>query len=232
MNKDAIYQRVFNTLLALDENNNEHAKQELQFLRSELEKDLQRDTARANGNGARQKAAMRILKSNIKQRGEEHSLSYAYATDDGKQVICDGFRLAVLDSPLPLPDLPEGREYINYNQFVPKIMPSGSLPLPNLATLKAYIKHEKARQKNAKVKNIKVVYSFGAGSPSVNAEALADMMEIFPDVQELRYNGTRLSSLNFYSNFGFGLLCPLNNITEKDDKAQNERQKAFANKSI
>lgn len=232
MNKDAIYQRVFNALLALDENSNEHAKQELQFLRSELEKDLQRDTARANGNGARQKAAMRILKSNIKQRGEEHSLSYAYATDDGKQVICDGFRLAVLDSPLPLPELPEGREYINYNQFVPKIMPSGSLPLPNLATLKAYIKHEKARQKNAKVKNIKVVYSFGAGSPSVNAEALADMMEVFPDVQELCYNGTRLSPLNFCSNFGFGLLCPLNNITEKDDKAQNERQKAFTNKSI
>lgn len=232
MNKDAIYQRVFNALLALDENNNEHAKQDLQFLRSELEKDLQRDTARANGNGARQKAAMRILKSNIKQRGEEHSLSYAYTTDDGKQVICDGFRLAILNSPLPLPDLPEGRDYIKYNQFVPQITPSGSLPLPNLATLKAYIKHEKARQKNEKVKNIKVVYSFGVGLPSVNAEALADMMEVFPDVQELRYNGTRLNPLYFYSDFGFGLLMPLNNITEKDDEAQNERQKAFANKSI
>ena len=232
MNRNAIYQRVFNALLAIDENNNEHAKQELQLLRSELEKDLQCDKARANGNGARQKAAMRILKSNIKQRGEAHSLSYAYATDDGKQVVCDGFRLAILDTPLPLPDLPEGREYVNYKHFIPKIMPSGSLPLPNLATLKAYIKHEKARQKNAKVKNIKVVYSFGAGSPSVNAEALADMMEIFPDVQELRYNGTRLSPLNFYSDFGFGLLCPLNNITEEDDKAQNERQKAFTNKSI
>ena len=58
------------------------------------------------------------------------------------------------------------------------------------------------------------------------------MMEVFPDVQELRYNGTRLSPLNFYSDFGFGLLCPLNNFTEEDDKAQNERQKAFTNKSI
>ena len=232
MNKSAIYQQVFNALLALDENNNEHAKQELQFLRSELEKDLQRDTARANGNGARQSAAMRILKSNIKQRGEEHPLSYAYTTDDGKQVICDGFRLAILNLPLPLPDLPEGKDYINYNRFVPQIMPSGSLPLPNLATLKAYIKHEKARQKNEKVKNLKVVYSFGVGLPSVNAEALADMMEVFPDVQELRYNETRLSPLYLYSDFGFGLLMPLNNITEEDDKAQNERQKAFTNKSI
>lgn len=232
MNKDAIHQRVFNALLALDENNNEHAKQELQFLRSELEKDLQRDTARANGNGARQKAAMRILKSNIKQRGEEHSLSYAYATDDGKQVICDGLRLAILDSPLPLPDLPEGMEYINYNRFVPKIMPSGSLPLPNLATLKAYIKHEKARQKNAKAKNIMVAYSFGAGLPSVNAEALTDMMEVFPDVQELCYNETRLSPLYFCSDFGFGLLMPLRIPNAEEEKAQYERQKAFTNKSI
>ena len=232
MNKNAIYQQVFNALLALDENNNEHAKQELQLLRSELEKDLQRDTARANGNGARQKAAMRILKSNIKQRGEEHPLSYAYTTADGKQVICDGFRLAILNSPLPLPDLPEGRDYINYNHFVPKIMPSGSLLLPNLATLKAYIKHEKARQKNEKVKNIKVVYSFGVGLPSVNAEALADMMEVFPDVQELCYNETRLNPLYFCSEFGFGLLCPLNIPNAEEEKAQHERQKAFASKSI
>lgn len=182
------------------------SKPELQWqyisnLYIELCDEISKTEAKTTGNTKRLQAAKRILK-----KGGESRAAFEFALiKNGKQYFTDGFRLAVLKSPLPLPELPNDEMYPDVAHFdrMVDINNYKIVDTPNINDLQAYIKIQKAN----KVKYIN--YSFGEEFTTVSAPFLLDMLTIIPNA-EIRFTG-RKNALILVNNSGdVGLLMPIN----------------------
>ena len=144
-----------------------------------VEWDISHDSAKKSGNLSRLKAAERVIKSAKKQ--ERPALHGAWIAD-GMQYICDAYRAARFPEPLDLPKIPENIPPIDAARFFAAADQNAGarLNLPDVHTLKAYIKTEKAARKAAGDKR-PPVWDFGENLPAVNAEFLLDFIELFPD---------------------------------------------------
>lgn len=171
------------------------------------------DGAKSNGRGAAKKALEKVCKySNDNGRG----IFSKCAIVDGRQIVCDSFKLFSLVSPVEL-----SPEYMNagdaateklkelYEKFVTGARDNAKKPLtvPTASTLKALISSEKARLKSIGDKIHKPLYDFGDGLPAVNAEMLQDVLTVYgPDVQ--LYGGAWCEAIYITSDAGDGLIMP------------------------
>lgn len=128
----------------------------------------------------------KILKK-AKSRRSREVFWYA-STIDGIQYISDGYRAAAFTTPLPLEEKPDSVSGFDYNGIFAnekRFEESGNirLEIPDRKELAAYIKVAKAEQKAKKNSVKEVRYNFGKDLPMVNAEYLADMIDIFPNAR-------------------------------------------------
>lgn len=171
------------------------------------------DDAKNSGRGAVKKALEKVCKNSS---GTGRAIFSKSATINGRQIVCDGFKLFSLVSPVEL-----SPEYMNagdaasaelekiYTRFVSAARDNAKKPLtvPAAAVLKAFITSEKARLKAAGDKLHKPSYDFGDGLPAVNAEMLLDVLTVYgPNVQ--LYGGAWCEAIYITSDAGDGLIMP------------------------
>lgn len=171
----------------------------------ELERESIADSAKKCGKLDRLKAAQRIIKS-AKTQPRPGLWGY-WKNADGMQCICDTFHAARLSEPLDLEPIHENATTIDIdNIFKFSQNNRDALNLPDVPTLKTYIKTEKSRLKTNNQKTVPV-YDFGDGLPLVNAQMLLDLLELLPDATATA-NGER-GNIYFSSAVGDGILCPI-----------------------
>lgn len=179
----------------------------------EIQNEVYTEEDKKNGNGAALAAAKRVLKN---AQSTNEAAHYA-KTQDGKQAFCSGVIGVILNEPLVgLPECPDKYRstFIDVEEYIPQ-GDGFELELPNLNELKAYIKIKKSKKeydycctKNNKVLKT-IVYSFGGDLCSVNAELLADVMDIIGE-SKATFHG---SIIKFVSDKGIAILCIMANIS-------------------
>lgn len=175
---------------------------------ADVENDLRLETAKKCGKLDRLKAAQRIIKE---AKTTPHTALHGAWIADGVQMFCDGARLVCLSEHLDLEKIPENVQPINAARIVngAKDNQGEKLVLPDIATLKTFIKTEKAIKKATKDR-APVLYDFGDGMPAVNAQYLLDILEIFPDATATASKQRpTLSAIYFKSADGEGVLLPV-----------------------
>lgn len=130
------------------------------------------------GRGSAQKAMQRIAK-----RSPRKNMRCAW-TQDGKQYVCDGAVAIELNAPiagLPAPEFDLAP--FDAARAIDLASPNNGavLPVPSLSALKTHIKASRAELKAAGKKSNCVPLDFGEELPLMNAQILADVLEIIPD---------------------------------------------------
>lgn len=194
----------------LKNGSNGNAVEIIEALKQEAAAEIRRDEAKRSGTASRQKAAERIIKSAKSVQPFRPCMHGAWI-DNGKQYICDGFRVVRFNEPLPLESIPEGVEPLNASRIIAPGMNTGAtLDLPELGELRAHIKTEKARIKAEKLRGIVPLWDFGDGLPAVDAQYLADMLEALPGcTATVAKDYPELRIVYFESENGDGGLLPV-----------------------
>ena len=171
----------------------------------DVKKEIATEEAKRAGRGNALKAARDILKN-----ANRDDLRGAWINKAGRQHICDGFRLVILDSPLDLPGLPANVAPVDYERIMeaPRHN-SAALVLPDPAELAAFVKSEKARKK-ATADKTPPVYKFGNGLPWVNAAWLLGLLELLPGASAFASSiRPTTSAIYFKSEAGESILLPV-----------------------
>lgn len=213
MTTEKTLSKTIEALTALNDGFIFRAREALEIIAEQLRDDIRTAEAKKNGKTTALSAAKRILKTAQKQpRAALHKAFY----NNGLQCVCDGFRGVQLKNALPLEELPTDMETINFARFLDDAKKNNVivLELPELKALKTYIKLCKAE-----VKQDFYYYDFGPGLPFVNAEFLADQLEILPGCKA--YTAKNNFNIYFESDNGRGMLCsvrPGKNVERKKTK--------------
>lgn len=202
--------KTMEALTALTAGDALRARDLLETIADQLRDDIRTKEAKKNGKTNALSAAKRILKA--AQKTPRPALHKAFY-NDGLQCICDGFRGVQLKTALPLEKLSADIETLNLTKFIDDAKQNNDivLELPELKALKTYIKLCKAESKQDFYN-----YDFGPGLPFVNAEFLADLLEILPGCKA--YAKTNGFNIYFESDDGRGMLCnvrPGDNVERK-----------------
>lgn len=203
MTTEKHYQKTIEVLTAITAGDTFRARDLLETMAEQLRDDIRTAKAKKNGKTNALSAAKRILKT--AQKTPRPALHKAFYSN-GLQCVCDGFRGVEFKNPLPLDEIPADMETINFARLLDDAKKNNDiiLELPELSALKAYIKLEKFKNKIAKTKDI-IYYDFGAGLPFVNAEFLADLLEILSSCKAYAKNNG--FNIYFESDDGRGILC-------------------------
>ena len=199
MTTEKTLEKTLEALTALTAGDTFRTRDLLQTIAEQLRDDIRTAEAKKNGKTNALSAAKRILKAAQKQpRAALHKAFFI----DGLQYICDGVRGVQLKNALPLEALPDNVETVQLNKIIDDAKKYNNivLELPELKALKTYIKLCKAESKQDFY-----FYDFGPGLPFVNAEFLADLLEILPGCKA--YAKTNGFNIFFESDDGRGLLC-------------------------
>ena len=180
---------------------------------ADLDADEKTESAKRTGTGAAKKALEKILKN-----APQDFLKKA-RTVNGRQIVCDGFTLCALDQPVELSpefvqDVNDGRADGIINRVLPAARENNgdALRVPDAATLRLYIKNNKAEKKTRKDKT-PVKYDFGDGLPAVNAEYLANIIDIYGDaVQLIASSRGPLNAVYIKSERGEGVIMPIRKV--------------------
>ena len=151
---------------ALENHETDAAQTLLRKLMDGLQEDIRNEECSSKGALSALKAAQRILKTaSYDVRAE---LKFPWTDEQGRQILCDGYRLARLNEPLPLPERPEGLECINHLAILePARNGRGQrLEAPDVKELRAHIKTVKPTLPKGGV----VKWDFGDGLPMVDAQ--------------------------------------------------------------
>ena len=200
MTTEKTLEKIIEVSTALTAGDIKRAGDVLEAMAEQLRDDLRTAEAKKNGKTNVLSAAKRILKTALKTpRPALHKAFY----NNGLQCVCDGFRGAQFFEPLPLEELPSDVETVNLNRLLDDAQKNNNTAceLPELKALKTYIKLCKAEKQKD------IFYDFGAGLPYVNAEFLADMLELFPDALAFFKPSQTIYNIYFESTSGRGLLC-------------------------
>lgn len=190
---------------ALDNHETAAAQTLLRKLMGGLQDDIYKAERKSKGELSALKAAQRILKTASYDVREE--LKFPWTDEQGRQILCDGYRLARLNEPLPLPERPEGLECINHLAILePARNGRGQrLEAPDVKELRAHIKTVKPTLPKGGV----VKWDFGDGLPMVDAQYLLELLALLPGAA-LYCTGTNslVSPIYFESESGDGVLMP------------------------
>ena len=180
---------------------------------ADLDADEKTECAKRTGTGNAKKALEKTLKN-----APQDFLKKA-RTVNGRQIVCDSWTLYALDAPVELS--PEFVQDVNDGRvdgIVNKVLPAArenngdALRVPDAATLRLHIKNGKAEKKTRKDKT-PVIYDFGDGLPAVNAEYLANIIDIYGDaVQLIASSRGPLNAVYIKSERGDGVIMPIRKI--------------------
>lgn len=215
MNTQEILTRV-NAIVT--EHNELQRDENVRTLIADLESQIRSEIAKSGGNLNAVKTIERLLKVN--KDTNRSVLSYAWIDEEGRQVVCDGYRIFRIapGKHLPLESMPENlrKNIPDMNMVFPLPLSAKykPVPLPTVNELKTFIALERA--KNGR--NKELVWDLGEGCPFVNATYLLDIFAIFPDVTEIfcdtSLNG-QFKPVYVRSENGDALLLPIRNTAEK-----------------
>lgn len=160
------------------------AKTALEALAADLSDAIRQEIAEAKGCGTVAAALRRVIKD-AKRDNTHEALHGAWIDDDGKQLVCDGFRAFRLNDPVPLPEKPEGLEPVNITQIFKDVAKcrkrreTVSLRTPDAKEVKAFITLERAN----KGRKVTPMWNFGPCLPLVRADYLLDLLIVLPDAK-------------------------------------------------
>lgn len=166
-------------------------------------------TAEAKSAGRRGilAAARRMIRVVVKSGRK--AFAGAWTGKDGRQYICSGFHGAALTEPLDLPEI-EAHPTLEDIILGATRQETAVLPLPTLSKVKAHVKICKA-EKRTEGPEKAVFWDFGPDRPLVNAQYLADMLELLPDAEACYQTKTAdKGPIYFHSPGGDGILLPVN----------------------
>lgn len=214
MTTEKTLEKTIEALTAINDGFIFRARETLETLVEQLRDDIRTKEAKKNGKTNALSAAKRILKT--AQKSPRPALHKAFY-NNGLQCVCDGTRGVQLKNALPLEELPADMETINFARFLDDAKKNNDivLELPEPDALKKYIKLEKIKNRIAKTKDA-IYYDFGPALPYVNAEFLADQLEILPGCKAYAKNNG--FNIYFESDDGRGMLCnvrPGDNVERK-----------------
>ena len=166
-------------------------------------------TAEAKSTGRRGilAAARRMIRIMVKSGRED--FAGAWAGKDGRQYICSGYHGAALNEPLDLPEI-EAHPALEDIILGATCQETAVLSLPTLSKVKAHVKICKAEKRTEGPEKV-VFWDFGPDRPLVNAQYLADMLELLPDAEAFYQTKTAdKGPIYFHSSGGDGILLPVN----------------------
>jgi hypothetical protein len=140
----------------------------------DLQRSIRAENNKKAGAGSWERLAKRMEKTTPRET------MAGIIINDGAHYLCDGFRAVRLPEPI---------EYKKAAQEldIKKILDSAAqnekpLDLPSAGELKSHIALEKAKRKaeGGRPSKAPILWSFGEGLPSVNAEYLLDFCEVMP----------------------------------------------------
>lgn len=105
---------------------------------------------------------------------------YAYPLydDQGRQIICDGFRAFRLRDPMPLPEVHSTLEHLHSFELIMKDAKENCqliiFDVPSPATLRAFISQQRKLKQP-------LVWDLGPELPAVNAKYLLDLLTMMPN---------------------------------------------------
>lgn len=221
MKTESVLSRI-NSILAMLEDPTP-AKFELEKLGAELADQVRMEYAASRGVTSATRIIRAMLKAEQKKCNRP-ALQYAWIDGQGRQCVCDGFRAFRLVEALPLEERPaDAGDPVDLGKVVPVISKNyAAMPLPGVNEVKAFIALEQA----SKGRKVTPVWDFGKGKPAVNAQYLADLLNVLPDAQEIYYSvDGKFSPLYAKSERGDALLLP---VSTESKKAEYAAAKHFA----
>ena len=173
----------------------------LDALTADLTDQMRRDAAAKAGRGNAEKIIRGVLcNADALRKGDDSNpIKWQWTDAQGRQCVCDGFVAFRLVDALPLPPRPANApKPVDLDKLFCKDVTHAdyldSLPLPDPADVRAFIRAERARKAAAKKegKEIKTAgiyfeWDFGKGRPMVNAQYLLDVMTVFPDAKRIYF---------------------------------------------
>ena len=186
----------------------------MRVLRIELAKEQER------ASGTNKQAT--VIKAVIKAAEKRNKREFYSQIVDGKQYVCDGFRLFAFNQICEsVPIDPESKKtYAEIFNGRIKCCDDKELELPSRGKLAAYIKAEKASGKHGKYTNNNIEYNFGAGLPMVDAELMLSVIDAISNGKWYYRKGDVRSPILIKGDNGNALLMQMNKIgiTEEKDK--------------
>lgn len=143
----------------------------------DLQRSIRAENNKKAGAGSWERLAKRMEKTT------QREAMAGIIINDGAQYLCDGSRAVRLPGPI---------EYKKAAQEldIKKILDSAAqnekpLDMPSAGELKSHIALEKAKRKakGGRPSKAPILWSFGFGLPSVNAEYLLDFCEVMPEAK-------------------------------------------------
>lgn len=143
----------------------------------DLQRSIRAENNKKAGVGSWERLAKRMEKTTSREA------MAGIIINDGAHYLCDGFRAVRLPEPI---------EYKKAAQEldIKKILDSAAqnekpLDLPSAGELKSHIALEKAKRKaeGGRPSKAPILWRFGEGLPSVNAEYLLDFCEVMPEAK-------------------------------------------------
>lgn len=166
------------------------------FLRDVCE-DIRKAQAKASGKGAQRRALVRILKL-AREKNSSHPVAHNPYMHGGKQWFISGYHGVGLNTPMEWEKCGTEEEAIDMSRIAVKC--GEPIELPDLASLKTYIKMQKAEKKT------RIVYSYGY--VAFDAQQMVDVMEALPGAVAY-HDGSIFRSAYFEAPDGIGLLLPM-----------------------
>lgn len=180
----------------------------LDALTADLTDQMRRDAAAQAGRGNAEKIIRGVLRNAdaLRKGDDSNPIKWQWTDAQGRQCVCDGFVAFRLVDALPLPPRPANApKPVDLDKLFCKDVTHAdyldSLPLPNPADVRAFIRAERARKaadrariaaakkesKEIKTAGIYFEWDFGKGRPMVNAQYLLDVMTVFPDAKRIYF---------------------------------------------
>lgn len=175
------------------------------------QEDIKSQAAKSAGRADVKKLLEKVCKSAEKTRPGS-PLSKDVRDADGRQIVCDGYRLYRITEPVEL-----AAEYDGAGADSPAIRIANTiktsdytreLPVPTAADLKIIIAEQKAKNKERKCKE-PALYDFGDGLPAVNADYLLDVINLYGESVKLTAGANNYTMIYIKGEIGDGLICPV-----------------------
>lgn len=183
-----------------------------------IKDNIRTSTNKAIGKNTLAKNAKAIINSAIKF-SENVNNHGAWIAENGKQYVCDGFRVLEINEPIDLPPVSDDIESSNYFKIY-KIIENArqkdtyDLEIPSVQELRANIKITKSKMSAKEKKNNKsVAITLIDKGLTLNAQYLLEMSEALGGIKTIKVpvNSTGREPVYAENDIGVGLILPIKN---------------------
>lgn len=176
---------------------------------------------KAIGKNTLAKNAKVIIKNAIKKQNFITKLHGAWIDKNGKQYVCDSFRILEINEPIELPELPDTVKKSGYYEAYKVIEETRAksvykLKIPSIQELKAEIKIIKSQVSGKKTQYGGVALTLIDKGLTLNAQYLLELSEALCDIKTIYVSkhNTNINPIFMVNEVGLGFLLPISNTRE------------------